>query len=200
MYAEERQQAIADLVAQRGRLSVNELAESFQVTTETVRRDLSLLERAGLVRRVHGGTVNDVILATVTGGLRSWLMTRAEPVPGSRTLRAMVPVDLRPPERETEPPRYPRERRVANGDRGEVHHGNGEQEQDSKQPQADCAAQCPADRRIRTVRERRRQSEDCGSKPSAPPARWSGSAPASAPSRGAANARTPAAPPAGRTS
>lgn len=57
MYAEERQQAIADLVTKRGRLSVNELAESFQVTTETVRRDLSLLERAGLVRRVHGGAI-----------------------------------------------------------------------------------------------------------------------------------------------
>lgn len=57
MYAEERQQAIADLVAQRGRLSVNELAESFAVTTETVRRDLSRLERTGLVRRVHGGAI-----------------------------------------------------------------------------------------------------------------------------------------------
>ena len=48
MYAEERQQAIADLVAQRGRLSVNELAAEYDVTTETVRRDLSALERAGL--------------------------------------------------------------------------------------------------------------------------------------------------------
>lgn len=57
MYAEERQQAIGDLVAQRGRLSVAELAEQFAVTTETVRRDLSLLERSGLVRRVHGGAI-----------------------------------------------------------------------------------------------------------------------------------------------
>ena len=46
------------------------------------------------VRRVHGGTVNDVILATVTGGLRNWLMTRAESVHGSRTLRAMVPMGV----------------------------------------------------------------------------------------------------------
>ncbi len=57
MYAEERQQAIADLLAQRGRLSVNELADKFDVTTETVRRDLSTLERAGVVRRVHGGAI-----------------------------------------------------------------------------------------------------------------------------------------------
>ncbi len=57
MYAEERQQAIADLIGQRGRLSVNAIAEEYAVTTETVRRDLSLLERAGIIRRVHGGAV-----------------------------------------------------------------------------------------------------------------------------------------------
>ena len=57
MYAEERQQAMAELVAQRGRLSVNELAAAYDVTTETVRRDLSALERAGIIRRVHGGAV-----------------------------------------------------------------------------------------------------------------------------------------------
>jgi DeoR family transcriptional regulator, fructose operon transcriptional repressor len=57
MYAEERQQAIAQLVTRRGRLSVNELADQYDVTTETVRRDLSALERMGLVRRVHGGAV-----------------------------------------------------------------------------------------------------------------------------------------------
>lgn len=57
MYAEERQQAIADLLTRRGRLSVTELAGEYTVTTETVRRDLSTLERAGVVRRVHGGVV-----------------------------------------------------------------------------------------------------------------------------------------------
>jgi DeoR family transcriptional regulator, fructose operon transcriptional repressor len=57
VYAEERQQAIADLVARRGRLSVNALASEYAVTTETVRRDLSALERAGILRRVHGGAV-----------------------------------------------------------------------------------------------------------------------------------------------
>jgi DeoR family fructose operon transcriptional repressor len=57
VYAEERQQAIADLVAEKGRLSVNALAAEYAVTTETVRRDLSALERAGILRRVHGGAV-----------------------------------------------------------------------------------------------------------------------------------------------
>ncbi len=57
MYAEERQQAMARLVSDRGRLSVTTLATEYDVTTETIRRDLSALERLGLVRRVHGGAV-----------------------------------------------------------------------------------------------------------------------------------------------
>lgn len=57
MYAEERHDAIAELVTQRGRVAVADLAEIFDVTTETVRRDLDSLERAGLLRRVHGGAV-----------------------------------------------------------------------------------------------------------------------------------------------
>jgi diacylglycerol O-acyltransferase len=46
------------------------------------------------VRRAHGGTVNDVILATITGAMRSWLMTRAESMHGGRSLRAMVPMSV----------------------------------------------------------------------------------------------------------
>ena len=69
MYAEERQQAMAQLVAERGRLSVNLLAEEYAVTTETVRRDLSALERMGLVRRVHGGAVPPSSLAVIESGL-----------------------------------------------------------------------------------------------------------------------------------
>lgn len=46
------------------------------------------------VRKAHGGTVNDVILATVTGALRAWFLTRGEPVTGS-TVRAMVPLAMR---------------------------------------------------------------------------------------------------------
>jgi diacylglycerol O-acyltransferase len=57
----------------------------------TVRTDL---EDYRQVRRFHGGTVNDVILATVTGALRTWLMTRAESVHSSRQLRAMVPMGV----------------------------------------------------------------------------------------------------------
>ncbi|HVU72194.1 MAG TPA: wax ester/triacylglycerol synthase family O-acyltransferase [Mycobacteriales bacterium] len=47
------------------------------------------------VRKAHGGTVNDVVLATVAGALRAWLLTRGEPVTPATTLRAMVPVSVR---------------------------------------------------------------------------------------------------------
>jgi DeoR family fructose operon transcriptional repressor len=57
VFAEERQQKIAELVAGNGRVSVTVLAERFRITTETVRRDLATLETAGTVRRVHGGAV-----------------------------------------------------------------------------------------------------------------------------------------------
>jgi diacylglycerol O-acyltransferase len=57
----------------------------------TVRTDL---ERYRRVRAVHGGTVNDVILATITGALRIWLMTRAEAMTGSAQIKAMVPMSV----------------------------------------------------------------------------------------------------------
>lgn len=57
VFAEERQQKIAELVAGNGRVSVTTLADRFRITTETVRRDLATLETAGTLRRVHGGAV-----------------------------------------------------------------------------------------------------------------------------------------------
>ena len=65
MYAEERQQAIADEVRVAGRASVAELAAKFDVTSETVRRDLAVLEKAGHVQRVHGGAVRPEVMRVV---------------------------------------------------------------------------------------------------------------------------------------
>jgi DeoR family fructose operon transcriptional repressor len=78
VYAEERQQAIATLVTERGRLAVAAVAEQFGVTTETVRRDLALLERAGMLRRVHGGAVQAGALTLVEPGLGERHGTRTE--------------------------------------------------------------------------------------------------------------------------
>lgn len=64
VFAEERQQLISELVAERGRVSVTDLADRFSITTETVRRDLAALESAGNLRRVHGGAVPSDRLST----------------------------------------------------------------------------------------------------------------------------------------
>ncbi|MCU1403783.1 MAG: DeoR/GlpR transcriptional regulator [Glaciihabitans sp.] len=57
MYAEERQDHVERLVVESGRVAVADLARQFDVTTETIRRDLAQLEVRGILRRVHGGAV-----------------------------------------------------------------------------------------------------------------------------------------------
>jgi diacylglycerol O-acyltransferase / wax synthase len=46
------------------------------------------------VRTEHDATVNDVVLATIAGALRSWLLTRAEAVISSTRVRALVPLSV----------------------------------------------------------------------------------------------------------
>src|SRR4051812_24802957 len=57
MYAEERQRHIAAAPRAAGRVDVAELSAELKVTAETIRRDLTVLERAGVLRRVHGGAI-----------------------------------------------------------------------------------------------------------------------------------------------
>ena len=57
------------MIRRSGRVTVSEVATSLAVTTETVRRDLGLLERGGLLRRVHGGAVPTSALTVVEPGL-----------------------------------------------------------------------------------------------------------------------------------
>jgi diacylglycerol O-acyltransferase / wax synthase len=56
------------------------------------------------VRKAHGGTVNDVVLATVAGGLRAFLLTRGESVTRTTALRALVPMSARHPDAEVARP------------------------------------------------------------------------------------------------
>ncbi|WP_341729765.1 DeoR/GlpR family DNA-binding transcription regulator [Brooklawnia sp.] len=57
MYAPERQAVIASRTRSDGRVDVASLAQELDVTAETIRRDLTALERRGILRRVHGGAV-----------------------------------------------------------------------------------------------------------------------------------------------
>ena len=53
------------------------------------------------VRKAHGGTVNDVVLAVVAGALRGWMISRGEPLTADLVVRALVPVSVRARSRDT---------------------------------------------------------------------------------------------------
>ena len=57
MYAPERHRAILEAARIAGRVEVKSLARELDVTPETIRRDLTALERRGLLLRAHGGAV-----------------------------------------------------------------------------------------------------------------------------------------------
>ena len=57
MRIEDRHSRIVEQVRGAGRVLVTELAERFDVTPETIRRDLTALDRCGSLRKVHGGAI-----------------------------------------------------------------------------------------------------------------------------------------------
>ncbi|KRB38104.1 DeoR/GlpR family DNA-binding transcription regulator [Microbacterium sp. Root180] len=91
MYAMERQEAIERQLATDGRVSVVELADRFEVTTETVRRDLAQLELSGALRRVHGGAVKTERASTSERPLTERLQrhSAAKSAIGDRALDAL---------------------------------------------------------------------------------------------------------------
>ena len=52
------------------------------------------LARLKAIRQEQNHTVNDVVLAVVTGGLRAWLLTRGESISSSSTLTSLVPMSV----------------------------------------------------------------------------------------------------------
>lgn len=73
LFQTERQREIVAVTVLEGRAEVADLAERFGVTTETIRRDLSDLQKHHVVRRVHGGAV-----PWETGGFEPLLSVRAD--------------------------------------------------------------------------------------------------------------------------
>jgi DeoR/GlpR family transcriptional regulator of sugar metabolism len=55
--ASERRSRIVQMVSASGRVQVANLVREFGVTETSIRRDLSLLEQAGRLQRVHGGAI-----------------------------------------------------------------------------------------------------------------------------------------------
>lgn len=93
LYAQQRQRRILDALASAGRVSVADLAAAFDVTTETIRRDLDLLASRSLLVRVHGGAV-----ARRTAVLEPDLATRSATNPEAKrriadAARSLLPAD-----------------------------------------------------------------------------------------------------------
>lgn len=57
MFANQRRDKICEMLAEKENVGVDELVGIFQVSAETIRRDLIMLETQGQLRRVHGGAV-----------------------------------------------------------------------------------------------------------------------------------------------
>lgn len=89
MYAEERRQRIARAVSDGGRASVADLAATLRVTTETIRRDLAVLEEVGALRRVHGGAVAVGVTEIVVGDRDRLQVERKERV--ARAAADLIP-------------------------------------------------------------------------------------------------------------
>ena len=52
-----RQMEILDIARRDGRVLVENLADQFSVSVQTIRRDLTALDQSGSLERVHGGAV-----------------------------------------------------------------------------------------------------------------------------------------------
>ena len=57
MLNNERKQLILDILHRDGRVLTKELSEQFEISEDTIRRDLRELDQEGLLQRVHGGAL-----------------------------------------------------------------------------------------------------------------------------------------------
>lgn len=85
-----RQTEILDLARSEGRVIVEDLAERFSVTLQTIRRDLTELAEAGLLDRVHGGAVVRAGVSNIGYDERRRMNAEAKVAIG-RACAAMIP-------------------------------------------------------------------------------------------------------------
>lgn len=57
MLAEERQNMIVSLVNENGSVRVKDLSRQFHVTEDSIRKDLTMLQKKGLLKKTYGGAV-----------------------------------------------------------------------------------------------------------------------------------------------
>ncbi|WP_188996065.1 DeoR/GlpR family DNA-binding transcription regulator [Paenibacillus nasutitermitis] len=57
MFAEERREKILTLLNEEKRVFAKDLAERFQISIDSIRRDLTIMEDQGLLKKTHGGAI-----------------------------------------------------------------------------------------------------------------------------------------------
>lgn len=61
MYSEERKQKVLEMIQANGSMATSELAKIVGASPITLRRDLTILESMGLIKRTHGGAISKSI-------------------------------------------------------------------------------------------------------------------------------------------
>lgn len=57
MFSDERRQLILEMLNKNGRILVKDLASKFEISIDSIRRDLSIMEENGVLKRTHGGAI-----------------------------------------------------------------------------------------------------------------------------------------------
>ncbi|TRW96515.1 DeoR/GlpR transcriptional regulator [Paracoccus sp. M683] len=93
MKPRDRRLQIESIIQEQGSASVEQLAERFTVSTETIRRDLSRLAQAGRIMKVHGGARSTRLLAEPSMPVRAALANAEKTRIGQRLAHAIEPGD-----------------------------------------------------------------------------------------------------------
>jgi len=57
MFMEERHNEITQIIKTNGKITISEITEKYDISDESARRDLRLLEQKGICKRTHGGAI-----------------------------------------------------------------------------------------------------------------------------------------------
>jgi DeoR/GlpR family transcriptional regulator of sugar metabolism len=57
LFTDERRGEILKVLEQKGRVLAKDLADQFNISIDSIRRDLSIMEEQGLLKRTHGGAI-----------------------------------------------------------------------------------------------------------------------------------------------
>ena len=57
MFMEERRKEISQIIEKAGKITICEITEKYEISDESARRDLRILEQEGFCKRTHGGAI-----------------------------------------------------------------------------------------------------------------------------------------------